>query len=99
MDEVIMGLVTLIGLGIAVKVCRLIREIILTILYVLGLAVALRFAFKWIVTPMLKGLLWLGKHAWSGFIDLCHLIDRHFKYRNEIQVIEPDRINRIHHTF
>lgn len=84
MEDMITYLVGFMALGLVCKVCKAVRDIILTLIYVLGLLVALRFTLKYVLGPVFKMLAWVGKMAWTGFRELCGVIDRHFRYRDTL---------------
>ncbi len=91
MDNLILLIILTIALGLLIKVCRLIREVILTVIYLLGLIVAIRFAVKWVVVPIINCLVWIGKTTWKAFRQLCRTIDRHYRYRNCPPALPLDR--------
>lgn len=93
MDELIMALMGLATLAAIAKVCKIIREVILTIVYALGLLVAIKFAVKWILIPMFRYIGIGLKKLWIGFRYLCTLIDKHYSYRDRIPSFDPTKIS------
>lgn len=77
--------------SILAKVCKAIRDIVVTILYVLGLLVAIKYVFKWVIIPVAKGawvaLVWM----WRQFQRFCRYLDRHYQYRNVAFKVVPDK--------
>lgn len=82
-------LITLLGLGLLAKVLKLIKDIALTILSVvgslIGILVFFRLLFKWVLVPMAKGIRWLAVKFWLFLQWLGNKMDEHFTYRNDNQ--------------
>ena len=95
MDELVMWAIGLIALGVALKICRIVREIILTALYIFELIIAIRFVLKLVATPIFRSLTAVCKKMSAWFRMLCRLIDGHCQYR-KVQAIHPEGCIGIH---
>lgn len=90
MEDLITYLVGFLALGIVLKVCKIIREVIVTLPYALGFIVALKLTLQYVLKPVFKALAWLGKKAWKGIKMLCRYIDSHYRYRNTLYMLPMD---------
>lgn len=89
MEDLITYAVGFLALGIVLKVCKVVKEVIVTLIYALGLIIAIKFTLQYVLKPVFKALAWIGRKAWEGFKMLCRYIDRHYQYRKTNYMI-PD---------
>lgn len=88
-DAITIGAIIL-ALSLAIKAIRLIREILMTLLCLLGIVIAINFVIRSIIVPLFKGIRWLCNIVWSIFLKLCKKLDRHYNYRNRMESVYPD---------
>lgn len=60
------ALLILFALAVLVKVSTIIKNVLLSILEIIGILIGIRFLLKWLLTPLSKLVVWIGKNLFVG---------------------------------
>lgn len=60
------ALLILFALAVLVKVSTIIKNVLLSILEIIGILIGIRFLLKWLLTPLFKLIVWIGKNLYDG---------------------------------